>query len=388
MLTNAVVPDKLGGLERYVRELAAALVRKGHDVTTLSKRTGPDQPDAETGDDGVRLRRFSAPPKSNPLFVASYPLAVTRSVRRIVLGADYDVLHGHYPISMLPVLGTKVPYAYTFHNPVYKEVVGERQGAYRAPGLVSNASVTAMKGIERRVLERASVVVTLSDFTAGEMRAITRPRKTTWQKIPGGLRTDYFTPKPGIAPPLDVSRPIILTARRLVERTGVELLVAAMPEILEKHPTAQLVVAGDGARRQPIERQIAELGIAGSVHMLGRIDDEDLLTWYRVADLAVTPTLALEGFGLSTAEAMSCGTPVVVTPAGANPEVVAGLGSDFVSASTSPHDIAVAVNRALGDPARLTTARAQARNLVHPQLSWDEVAESYLEVYQRVPPQR
>ena len=40
MVTNAVAPDKLGGLERYVRELAATLVRKGHDVTTLSKRTG------------------------------------------------------------------------------------------------------------------------------------------------------------------------------------------------------------------------------------------------------------------------------------------------------------------------------------------------------------
>ena len=41
MVTNAIAPDKLGGLERYVRELAATLVRKGHDVTTLSKRTDP-----------------------------------------------------------------------------------------------------------------------------------------------------------------------------------------------------------------------------------------------------------------------------------------------------------------------------------------------------------
>lgn len=385
MLTNAVAPDKLGGLERYVRELAAALVRKGHDVTTLSKRTDPDQPSAETGDDGVRLRRFSTPAKSNPLFVASYPLTVARSVRQAVLGADFDVLHGHYPVSMLPVLSTSIPYAYTFHAPVYKEVVGERQGAYRAPGPVSSATVTAMRSIERRVLERASIVVTLSEFVAGEMRAITRPGKTTWHKIPGGLKTDYFSPKPGLEPPIDLSRPIILTARRLVERTGVELLVAAMPEILEQHPTAQLVITGDGPRRGPIEQQLAQLAINDSVHLLGRISDDDLLTWYRVADLAVTPTLALEGFGLSTAEAMSCGTPVVVTPVGANPEVVSGLGSEFVAASTSPHDIAMAVNRALGDPARLTAARAQARDLIHPKLNWDHVADCYLDAYQRVP---
>ncbi|HEX8511296.1 MAG TPA: glycosyltransferase, partial [Propionibacteriaceae bacterium] len=94
MLTNAVAPDKLGGLERYVRELAAALVHKGHEVTTLSKRTDPGQPAAETGDDGVRLLRFPTPPKADPLFVAKYPLTVARAVRRTVLGADYDVLHG------------------------------------------------------------------------------------------------------------------------------------------------------------------------------------------------------------------------------------------------------------------------------------------------------
>ena len=385
MVTNAVAPDKLGGLERYVRELAAALVRKGHEVTTLSKRTAEDQPGAETGTDGVRLLRFSTPPKSDPLFVASYPTSVARAVRRTVLGADYDVLHGHYPISMLPVTTTRIPYAYTFHAPVYKEVVGERQGAYRAPGPVSRATVSAMKAIERRVLERASVVLTLSDFVAAEMRAITRPGSTTWEKIPGGLMTDYFTPALGAQPPLPLSRPIILTARRLVERTGVELLVAAMPDILRANPTAQLVITGDGPRRGPIEQQLVDLGIGDSVHLLGRVSDDDLLAWYRSADLAVTPTLELEGFGLSTAEAMSCGTPVVVTPVGANTEVVDGLGSDFVAASTSPRDIAAAIVRTLDDPARLTAQREQARALVHPRFGWDHVADRYLEAYARVP---
>jgi glycosyltransferase involved in cell wall biosynthesis len=385
MVTNAVAPDKLGGLERYVRELAGALVRKGHDITTLSKRTAPDQPGAQTGEDGVRLLRFSTPPKSDPLFVAKYPIRVARAVRRTVIGADYDVLHGHYPISMLPVLTTRIPYLYTFHAPVYKEVVGERQGAYRAPGPVSAATVTVMKAIERRVLERASAVVTLSDFIGDEMRAITRPSSTLAKKIPGGLRTDYFKPLEGAQPPFDVQRPLIVTARRLVERTGVELLVAAMPGILQAHPGAQLVITGDGPRRDAIEKQLADLGIAQSVHLLGRVSDDELLAWYRTADLVVTPTLELEGFGLSTAEAMSCGTPVVVTPVGANPEVVAGLGERFVSKSTDPRDITSAVNGVLNDPALLATKRGEARSLVHPTMNWDHVADAYLEAYERLP---
>ena len=192
------------------------------------------------------------------------------------------------------------------------------------PGPVSGATVAVMKAIERRVLERASTVVTLSDFVGAEMRAITRPGATSWRKIPCGLKTDYFTPLPGAQPPIDLPRPLIVTARRLVERTGVELLVAAMPEILREHPTAQLVIMGDGPRRGPIEKQLSDLGLAHAVHLLGRVSENDLLAWYRTADLVVTPTLEIEGFGLSTAEALSCGTPVVVTPVGANPEVVGG----------------------------------------------------------------
>lgn len=385
MVTNAVAPDKLGGLERYVRELAAALVRKGHDVTTLSKQTAPDQASAETGEDGVRLLRFATPPKSDPLFVAKYPVSVAQAVRRTVLGADYDILHGHYPVSMLPVTTTKIPYLYTFHAPVHKEVVGERQGAYQAPGPVSGATVKVMKAMERRVLERAEIVVTLSEFVANEMRAITRPGATSWRKIPGGLNTDYFTPVSDARMPVAFERPLIVTARRLVERTGVELLVAAMADVLRSHPTAQLVITGDGPRRGPIEKQLADLGIAGSVHLLGRVSDEDLLNWYRAADLVVTPTLELEGFGLSTAEAMSCGTPVLVTPIGANTEVVAGLGPRFVSRSTDPGDIATALIGVLDDPALLVEKGLEARELVHPRFDWDQVADAYLDVYNQMP---
>lgn len=151
------------------------------------------------------------------------------------------------------MLSTSIPYAYTFHAPVYKEVVGERQSAYRAPGPVSNATVSDEEhrapGPGARV-DRGDG--NSSEFVAGEMRAkIARPGRTDLAQIPGGLKTDYFSPKLGLEPPIDLSRPIILTARRLVERTGVELLVAAMPEILEQHPTAQLVITGDG----PVEDQ-------------------------------------------------------------------------------------------------------------------------------------
>ncbi len=175
---------------------------------------------------------------------------MAHSVRRVVLGADYDVLHGHYPISMLPGAQHKDPLR--LHLP-FAGLQGSSRGttgAYQAPGPVSDATVAGNEG-RRAPDPRTGVSRGHAErlHRRRDARAITRPGKTTWQKIPGGLKTDYFSPLPRLEPPLDMPRPIILTARRLVERTGVELLVAAMPEILAAHPTAQLVVTGDGPRR-------------------------------------------------------------------------------------------------------------------------------------------
>src|SRR5205823_3470338 len=84
MVTNAVAPDQLGGLQRYVRELSAALVSDGTDVTILTKRSSPELPPSEIGTDGVRIVRFETPARSHPWYAAGYPLLSLRAVARAV----------------------------------------------------------------------------------------------------------------------------------------------------------------------------------------------------------------------------------------------------------------------------------------------------------------
>jgi glycosyltransferase involved in cell wall biosynthesis len=389
MLTNVVAPDKLGGLERYVRELSAALVRRGHEVVVVSKRTRADQPMEEVGEDGVQLRRYSAPSKKDPLFALKYPRSIAQSVQRamsdVACGDSSEdvVIHGHFPVPMLGVHRSQ-RYVYTFHAPVHKEILGERQGSYALPRMARRPAVGILKALETRVLRKASHVATLSNFTHGEMTALTGDRAPTWSRIPGGLDTRHFSPDAGTdAPETFGNGPLIVAARRLVERTGVENLVMAMPAVLERYPTTHLVLTGDGPRREAIESYVNNVGLARSVHLRGRISDQELLDWYRVADLTVTPTLELEGFGLSTAESMSCGTPALVTPVGANPEVVAGLGSDFVTKSNKPADIAAGLLALLGEPEKLRAAGVLSRGLIHPDMSWDHVARTYCDIYEQ-----
>ncbi|KZE36154.1 glycosyltransferase family 4 protein [Microbacterium sp. T32] len=391
MVTNAVAPDKLGGLERYVRELSAGLVAAEASVTVIAKRTAPEQPDEERGADGVLIRRFDPPRKTDPLFAVRYPLDIVRGVRDRIARAVRDggtrrvLLHGHFPVPMIEPALSRSPYVYTCHAPVYRELLSERRGSYALPAPFRRAAVGGLRRAERHVLRRAHTVVTLSAFVRSEVATLDRRTGERVVQIPGGLDTEWFRPD-GDAPAhrLDRLSPVLFTARRLVERTGVDALVDAMPSVLSRIPGARLHIAGSGPLGEALAQRIADLGLGSRIELLGRIPEEELRERYREADLAITPTTALEGFGLSTAEALACGTVAVVTPIGANPEVVDGLSPALVARSAAPTDIADAIVRVLDDP-DLDALRDRAREHVHPRWAWSAVVEQHLDLYRHVP---
>jgi len=383
MLTNAVAPDKLGGLERYVRELSAALVATGVAVTVLTKRVHADDPATETGTDGVRIVRHTVPSKSDPTFALRYPFCVAHGVRSGVRRAvPGTVVHGHYAITSLPVALSRSPYVFTFHAPVHKEVLSERSGSYALPRFAQGTAVRGVRLAERRVVRRARRNIVLSEFMLGQLGELSGSPAPAGTVVPGGIDTDHFCV--GAVERDDWSAdadPLIVTARRLTLRTGVVELVQAMPEILERKPSARLAIAGDGHQRPVIEREIARSGLGASIRLLGRIDDAELLRWYRAADLTVTPTQHLEGFGLATGESLAVGTPALVTPVGANAELVRDLDPRLVASGCTPSDLATSLLRLVEYPDTLAGLRCRARDHAHPRWAWSTVAATYLDLY-------
>ena len=93
--------------------------------------------------------------------------------------------------------------------------------------------------------------------------------------------------------------------------------------------------------------RIEQRGLTGHVKLAGFVADAALPLWYRSADVTVVPTVALEGFGLTTAESLAAGTPALVTPVGGLPEVVAPLSPDLVLGSVGFHAIGSGIVDAL-----------------------------------------
>jgi glycosyltransferase involved in cell wall biosynthesis len=385
MLTNAIAPDRLGGAYRYVRELSAALAARGHDVTILTKRVDPADPVEEIGADGVTILRGDVPSKRNPFFAGLLPLAQARASRRGLRRFPAAVVHAHFPTSAIPLLVSRRPFVYTLHAPVHLEVLAERQSSYVLPGPLQRPAIAAFRVVEAAVIRRAARVVVLSEATRGEAARLDARQAQEAVLIPGGIDTNRFYPGSADADPwADAGSPLLFTARRLVACGGILELTDAVARALGALPNVRLAIAGDGPLIFQLERRIRELGLSDRIRLLGRVGDTELVEWYRRADAVVMPAQRLEGFGLTTVEALACGTPVIATPVGANPEVAGLLGPRFLAADRSPAALAAAIIDTCGDVGFLQEAAARARANVVPRFDWAVVAAADEEVYRSI----
>jgi glycosyltransferase involved in cell wall biosynthesis len=380
LVTNQI--DKIGGLERYVEELAVRLPSRGFEVRIIAKGSEPGPRRIERRADGMTIVRTWAPSKRTPWFAAVYGLGVPYVSRQEIARFGPDaVVHGHFFAPMLAPALQRGGYIQTFHGPVHKELLDEAQDSYYLPGPMKRAAVEAVRRTERLVLSRARLVTVLSEFMVTELAELgIGPERVL--VLPGGVDTERFAPGPAHRPEwARAADPLLFCARRLAAGKGVLELVEAMPAVLAELPGAMLVIAGNGAERPRIEARIAELRCGDAVRLLGDLGGEALVGWMRTADLCVMPTQRPEPFGLTTVEALACGTPVVVTPGGASPELLSGLDARLVLDGAGPATMARGICRVAQDAELLASVRARARAHVHPRFSWETVADRWAEIY-------
>lgn len=129
---------------------------------------------------------------------------------------------------------------------------------------------------------------------------------------PGGMSRDLVS-ELGLRP-----GPIVISLRSLRPIYDVATLIGAVPLVLKEVPDAAFVIAGDGDQRQLLERQSVSLGVSENVRFVGMLPNDVLPDCLTSADVYVSTSLSDAGIAASTAEAMACGLPVVVTDFGDN----------------------------------------------------------------------
>ena len=378
-----------GGAERLLWEHARGLARRGHAVTVLG-RAADGTPATTLVREGVRLVLFAAGRRTRAGFLREAVLAARRAARAVLAESPVDVLNVFQPLAGYGVLGLPAargrPVLYTFLSPAPLEYRSrERMTRHHVGGVTGWLGATALWGLERACLRRASRIQVLSDYAAGQLWQLYRIAADRLVKIPGGVDLRLFRPaddRAAVRARLDLPKeaPLLLTVRNLELRMGLDTLLRAMPLVVSRRADAQLLIAGAGSRRADLEALARSLGIAEHVRFLGFVPDADLPLYYQAADCFVLPTRELEGFGLVTVEALACGTPVLGTPVGATPELLDPLDPGLVFDAATPEAIGERLvgflRRLEHEPGAVARLRDAARAYAERHYGWERAIAS------------
>lgn len=396
-----------GGQGVYVRHLSRELAGLGHRVSVLSGQPYPEL------DPGVTLRRipsldlyndadpFRTPPLREwrdaidavevaTMWTAGFPEPLTFSLRALRAlrrhRAEFDVVHDNQTLGygQLGIRALGLPLVTTIHHPISVDRRLELAAAEGSRRLTLRRWYGFVR-MQARVARRLDPILTVSRSSAADIGRDFGVPSDRMRIVPLGVDTRYFRPRGG---PREPGR-IVTIASADAALKGVPTLLRAIAKLATERDVRLTVVGrltGGGAT----ERLIGELSLGDRVDFVSGIDDEALGALLARAEVAVVPSL-YEGFSLPAVEAMACATPLVVSRAGALPEVVGADGTGPAGDAArecarivtpgDPEELAAALGGLLDDPAHRARLGAAGLRRVQERYTWRAVAIATARTY-------
>ncbi|KKU14536.1 hypothetical protein A3A20_00330 [Candidatus Wolfebacteria bacterium RIFCSPLOWO2_01_FULL_45_19] len=142
----------------------------------------------------------------------------------------------------------------------------------------------------------------------------------------------------------------VISLRSLEPVYDVETLVRAAPLVLRQIPEANFIIAGRGSEEEKLKKLASELGVLRNMEFIGFVKQNDLPCLLQSADIYVSTSLSDAGIAASTAEAMACGLPVVITNTGENELWVKNGAGGFIVPVKTPKILAEKIIELLKNP--------------------------------------
>jgi glycosyltransferase involved in cell wall biosynthesis len=389
-----------GGQGIYVRYLSQALQKLGHEIDVVA---GPPYPDLVEGIKLIKLPsldlyRFSELRRYfiNPLWLNTWPNFVewigecggffteptTFGMRAYDMFRQnghlgkYDIVHDNQCMTdgILKIKQLGKPMVTTIHHPV---TIDRRLALKAARSFINALGIRrwyAFVDTQIKVASQLSHFITDSEHSLREITESFSLPADRFKLIYCGVDQDIFREEPGSVRP---DNRILVINSGDTPLKGLKYLMEAVAEI-RKTRNVELVIVGTPMRKGYTEGVIEDLGLGDCVKYTGKIDTDELVRYYSSATIVVVPSI-YEGFGLPAAEAMSCGTPVISTTAGALPEVVGDAGILIPPGDTRA--IVEAVTGLLDNENKRKVMGVSGKERVARLFNWDNAAKQTADYY-------
>lgn len=291
-------------------------------------------------------------------------------IRSLVRHIAPDILHAHYAGSygLLGLIANRSPFVLTAWGSDILFAGRERLKA----------------AVIRRVLARADLITCDAQHMIQAMSKLDADRNKM-RIIYFGVEADRFVP--GEAEPEilqrwgGVDRSVVISLRNLEPVYDIQTLLRAVPLLRGSHPDLLVIIAGSGSLEGILKTQVADMGIADLVRFVGRYANTDLPRMLRSAQVYVSTSLSDAGIAASTAEAMACGLPVVVTNTGENDLWIDDGQSGYLVSPRSPEELAQRVHELLGDAALRGKIGNRARQVIESRNNYHREMEKMAVYY-------
>lgn len=377
IVTHTFLPH-VGGIEKVVYEQSKRLHLKSFEPMVVTNRI--DTPKSYIVD-GIPVECYES---LNTGFRLGIPYSIPtvtslQTFMRAVQSSKIVHAHGHpYLTSLLAAKLAKrysKPFVLTQHN-TFIEYDNFFNHVERLNDLV----------VGKQTLKDADKIIAVSNATKDYVLSLgAKPNKVT--VLHNGVDLVKFRPikgkrqemrrKLGIAQDAVVA----LTVRRLVYKNGIDTLINSANIAVKKNPRIMFLAVGKGPDSNSVKSKIEQLGIEKNFRLAGFVSDEDLPSYYNVADVFVLPSKSGEGLPLVALEAMACGLPVIATNVGGIKEVVIKDYGKLVSPN-EPELLAEAILQFAKEDFSL--CRSEVRAVAEEKFGWEANVERLVEIYEEL----
>lgn len=379
-----------GGMNVYVNELACTMADRGIDSVVFTRRTGPDQPTSVQVREGYRVVHVDAgPPRPLPIadlvpHVAEFGEAVVGAIR----GGEFDIVHSHYWLSgwagVLVKEAHGLPLANSFHT------LGRVKDAGRRRDESPSSSIRLRA--EDGVIALSDCVIASTPYEFDDLIDHYRASPERLCVSEPGIDHTLFTPGAR-----DEARrvigtgdePLVLAVGRIQAHKGLDVAINMLPHLPDEvavgsGPTNLIVVGGPSGRDgsleiQRLRQQARSTGVADRVTFVPPQPHDQLVHYYRAADLLVLPSRS-ESFGLVAAEAQASGLPVVASRVGGLPYVIGSSVSGLLVNDHNPESFAAASTAILDHPEFRSKLSKGAIEYAK-RFSWPATAKRLIDLY-------